>query len=80
MLQFILTCKNYCIMIQYLYQSIRGDFQNVGKNDTDKSLCNFAVCFIRKKDENYLKILSLGGSFRLFTSKGGEKIRSLLKK
>ena len=36
-------------MIQYLYQSIRGDFQNVGKNDTDKSLCNFAVCFIRKK-------------------------------
>jgi len=47
---------------------------------TDGVLCNFAVCFIRKKDENYLKILSLGGSFRLFTSKGGEKIRSLLKK
>ena len=32
---------------------------------TDIVMCNFAVCFIRKKDENYLKILSLGG-FLLF--------------
>ena len=40
---------------------------------TDGVLCNFVVCFIirKKENENYLEMLSLGGSFGFFTRKGG---------